>query len=54
MSEPDPIVICAARRTPLGAFMGALSPVAAPKLAATAIGAALEDAGAGRTRSVKF
>lgn len=48
MSEPDPIVICAARRTPLGAFMGALSPVAAPKLAAAAIGAALEDAQTGR------
>ena len=50
MSEPDPIVVCAARRTPLGAFMGTLSPLAAPQLAASAIEAALVDAGAGRDR----
>ncbi|GAB2187846.1 acetyl-CoA C-acyltransferase [Roseibium sp. LAB1] len=50
MPEPDPIVVCAARRTPLGAFMGTLSPLAAPQLAASAIEAALVDAGAGRDR----
>jgi acetyl-CoA C-acetyltransferase len=41
----DTIVIAAARRTPIGAFQGGLSPVAAPQLAATAIRAALADAG---------
>jgi acetyl-CoA C-acetyltransferase len=40
----DTIVIAAARRTPIGAFQGALSPVPAPQLAAAAIGAALQDA----------
>jgi len=44
MTDPDPIVICAARRTPLGAFAGALAPLAAPVLASSAIAAALEDA----------
>jgi acetyl-CoA C-acetyltransferase len=39
------VVIAAARRTPIGAFQGALSAVAAPALGATATAAALEDAG---------
>ena len=41
----QPVVIAAARRTPIGAFQGALSPVAAPALGATAAAAALADAG---------
>lgn len=41
--KSDSIVIVAARRTPLGAFQGSLSPVAATDLAATAIRAALAD-----------
>src|SRR5678816_1152293 len=35
------VVIVAARRTPIGAFQGALSPVTAPQLGAAAIRAAL-------------
>ena len=49
MSPTDPIVICAARRTPLGAFMGALAPIPAPLLGATALRAAMADAGLGPT-----
>ena len=45
MNDTDPIVICSARRTPLGAFMGALAPVPATQLGSTAIAAALADAG---------
>ena len=41
----DAIVIAAARRTPIGAFQGALSPVSGTDLGATAIRAALADAG---------
>ncbi len=41
----DAIVIAAARRTPIGAFQGALSGAAAPDLGATAISGALSDAG---------
>ena len=41
----NPVVIVAARRTPIGAFQGLLSPVAAPALAATAASAALADCG---------
>ena len=41
----DSVVIVAARRTPLGAFQGALAPVAAPQLGAHAIRAAVADAG---------
>ncbi len=41
----DPIVIVAARRTPLGAFQGSLGPVAATELSATATRAALGDCG---------
>ena len=41
----DTIVIASARRTPIGAFQGALAPVAAPDLGATAAAPAIEDAG---------
>lgn len=41
----DPVVIVAARRTPIGSFQGALGPATAPKLAAAAIRAAVADAG---------
>lgn len=41
----DPVVIVAARRTPLGAFQGALSTTSATDLAATAIAAAIADCG---------
>ncbi|MCR8549810.1 acetyl-CoA C-acyltransferase [Salipiger sp. P9] len=43
--DPNPIVISAARRTPLGAFMGALSGVSATELGTAAIRAAVSDAG---------
>ncbi|WP_172327134.1 acetyl-CoA C-acyltransferase [Mangrovicoccus sp. HB161399] len=43
----DPVAVLAARRTPLGAFMGALSGVPATELGAAAIRAALADAGLG-------
>lgn len=39
------VVILAARRTPIGSMLGALSPVAAPKLGSTAMRAALASAG---------
>jgi len=42
---PDDVLIIATRRTPIGAFQGALAPAAAPALGAAAIGAALKDAG---------
>jgi acetyl-CoA C-acetyltransferase len=41
----DPIVICSAVRTPLGAFQGAFSSVSATELGAAAIRAAVERAG---------
>jgi acetyl-CoA C-acetyltransferase len=41
MMSEDPIVIVAAKRTPLGHFMGELSTVPAPRLGETAIRAAL-------------
>ena len=41
----DNIVIVAARRTPIGAFQGALAPAQAPELSAAASRAALEDCG---------
>ena len=41
----DPIVIVGAARTPMGGFQGVLKDVAAPKLGATAIAAALDCAG---------
>jgi acetyl-CoA C-acetyltransferase len=40
-----PIVIAAARRTPIGGFQGMFSPVTAPQLGAAAARAALADAG---------
>jgi len=42
---PDPVVIVAARRTPIGAFQGQLSALSAPQLGSAAIRAAVEDAG---------
>jgi acetyl-CoA C-acetyltransferase len=41
----DEILVVAARRTPIGAFLGALAPVSAPQLGAVAVRAAVEDAG---------
>jgi acetyl-CoA C-acetyltransferase len=41
----DPVVIVAARRTPIGAFQGALSDVSATELGAAAIAAAVADSG---------
>lgn len=41
----DAVVIAAAKRTPIGAFMGALSPLSATDLGAHAIKAAVEDSG---------
>jgi acetyl-CoA C-acetyltransferase len=43
----DPIVILSARRTPVGAFQGALASVTAPQLGSVAIKAAIADAGVG-------
>ena len=43
--SPDPIVVCAAVRTPLGRYLGELSPLPAHRLGAHAIGAALQRAG---------
>ena len=45
MSTDDPIVIASARRTPMGAFQGALSSLSAPVLGATAITGAIDQAG---------
>jgi acetyl-CoA C-acetyltransferase len=47
MMNSDPIVILGARRTPVGAFQGALATVTAPQLGAVAIKAALSDSGLG-------
>lgn len=41
----DPVVIVGIARTPMGAFMGSLSSVTAPELGATAITAAMNEAG---------
>ena len=41
----DPVVIVAARRTPIGGFQGVLSPLTATDLCAAAIRAAVDDAG---------
>ncbi|HMM72631.1 MAG TPA: acetyl-CoA C-acetyltransferase, partial [Rhodocyclaceae bacterium] len=40
----DPVVIVSAARTPMGGFMGDLSPLSAPELGSVAIRAALERA----------
>ena len=45
MESETQIVIAAAQRTPIGGFQGDLSPVTTPALGATAIRAALEQAG---------
>jgi len=45
MPKPDPIVIAGFARTPIGAFQGDLSSLAAPELGAAAIRAAVERAG---------
>ncbi len=42
----DPVVIVAARRTPIGAFQGQFATVTAPQLGSAAIAAALADIGA--------
>ena len=44
-TNASPIVIVAARRTPVGSFQGALSGVTAPQLGAKAIAAAVQQAG---------
>lgn len=44
---PDSIIIAAARRTPIGAFQGALAAVSATQLGSAAARAALADAGLG-------
>src|SRR6202007_1947745 len=44
MSGSD-VVIVSARRTPIGAFLGALSPLSAVQLGSAAVKAALESAG---------
>jgi acetyl-CoA C-acetyltransferase len=44
MSASEPVYIVAARRTPIGAFQGALSAMTAPQLGAAAVRAALERA----------
>ncbi len=41
----DPVVIAAMARTPIGAFQGALAPLAAAQLGSAAIAAALQRAG---------
>src|SRR5450631_10483 len=41
----DPVVILSARRTPVGAFQGALATVTAPQLGAVAIKAAIAQSG---------
>src|ERR1700759_1927857 len=43
--QSDPVVILSAKRTPVGAFQGALTGVTAPQLGAAAIKAALSDSG---------
>lgn len=46
MSQTE-VVILSARRTPIGAFQGALAPVTAPQLGAAAAAAAIQAAGVG-------
>ncbi len=43
--QPDDIVIAAARRTPIGAFQGALAPASATALGAAAVAAVMADTG---------
>ena len=49
----DPVVIVSAARTPLGRFMGELSPFSAHKLGSHVIGAALERASCRPSGSTK-
>jgi acetyl-CoA C-acetyltransferase len=49
----DPVVILSAARTPLGRFMGELSPFSAHKLGSHVIGAALERRKLAPERSTK-
>ncbi len=42
---PSPIYLVSAARTPIGAFLGALAPLSAPRLGAIAVQAAVERAG---------
>ena len=44
MTLPKPVYVVAAKRTPIGSYMGALGSVAAPKLGANSIQAALAQA----------
>lgn len=44
MTLPKPVYIVAAKRTPIGSYLGVLGSVAAPKLGASSIQAALEQA----------
>ena len=48
--NPDPVVILAARRTPVGAFQGAFASVTAPQLGSVAIKAAIADSGVAASR----
>jgi len=41
----DPVVIVAARRSPMGAFQGALSPLSSPQISAAATAACIDDCG---------
>ncbi|HVY48668.1 MAG TPA: acetyl-CoA C-acyltransferase [Minicystis sp.] len=50
MSLPVPVYIVGAARTPIGSFLGALAPLAAPKLGAVAIEGALRRAKLGPDR----
>jgi acetyl-CoA C-acetyltransferase len=43
MKNDDPIVIVSTKRTPIGQFQGALSPLTAPQLASAAISAAVQE-----------
>jgi len=45
MSDPDTIVITSVARTPMGGMLGALAPLSAPQLGASAIRAAVERSG---------
>ena len=44
-AQADPVVICSAVRTPMGAFQGVFAPVKATELGAAAVKAAVERAG---------
>src|SRR6202051_4433136 len=52
--KSDPVVILAARRTPVGAFQGAFATVTAPQLGSVAIKAALADSGVATSQIYEF